>query len=425
MLDPEDDRPGAAGGARRLLLLTAGSRGDVEPFLALAREASRRGHEVVLAATRSMTSGLGPQPFEVRVLDGDLGDLIATRGVSPVAALRSWRTTVHPALRGLLSTALRTALDVRPDVVVAHPKVVSAPLAAAVLDVPHVVVETAPTLTPTGDFPAAGIASRDLGRGVNRLTYRVTAGAVAALGPDLRRLRAVHGFPRTAPLPSPAAVLCPVSPVLVPRPLDWPDTAHLTGSWQDTTAARPDAEVEDFLAGAHDDRVPIVVAGFGSMATGTAAARERSRVVIAGARAGGARVLIVTGWGGVDADAARTAAGAGQDVLVRSSVPHSTVFPRVDVVVHHGGAGTVHAVARAGAVSVVVPFIADQPWWAARLHRYGLSPAPVPARKLDVARLADRLGAAAGYRRAAIATAGAMAGEQGTSTAVDVLEGLR
>ncbi|MEZ0165986.1 glycosyltransferase [Kineococcus sp. LSe6-4] len=425
MLSREDDEPDPGGGPRRLLLLTAGSRGDVEPFVELAREASRRGHHVVLAATGSMTAGLGPQPFEVVVLDGDLGGLITTQGVSPVAALRSWRSTVHPALRGLLASAARTALDVQPDVLVAHPKVLSAPLAAAVLDVPHVVVETVPTLTPTGDFPAAGIASRDLGRHVNRLTYRATAGAAAVLGPDLRRLRVAHGLPRTASLPPPAAVLCPVSPVLVPRPGDWPGTAHLTGPWQDATAARPSAEVDGFLTAAHRDGAPVVVAGFGSMATGVAAARERSRVVVRAARAIRARVLVVTGWGGLDAGAARTAGGAGHDVLVASSIPHASVLPRVDVVVHHAGAGTVHAVARAGAVSVLVPFIADQPWWAARLHHRGLSPAPVPARELTVDRLTQRLLAAAGHRQVAASTARAMTGEQGASTAVDILEGLR
>ncbi|NNH23891.1 glycosyltransferase, partial [Pseudokineococcus marinus] len=112
------------------------------------------------------------------------------------------------------------------------------------------------------------------------------------------------------------------------------------------------------------------------------------------------------------------------DVLVASSAPHAAVLPRADVVVHHGGAGTVHAVARAGAVSVVVPFVADQPWWARRLHDLGLSPAPLPARRLTAEGLARRLAAAPAHRRSARAAAGAMAGERGAARAVDVLEGL-
>ncbi|NNH24131.1 glycosyltransferase, partial [Pseudokineococcus marinus] len=265
---------------RRLLLLTAGSRGDVEPFVALAREAARRGHEVVLGATRSMVTGLGrgpaAEPFRVVLLDGDLGGLVARQGVSPAAALRAWRSTVHPALRALLASAVGTARDVRPDVVVAHPKVLSAPLAAGLLDVPHVLVETVPALTATGAFPAAGVAARDLGRRLNRLTYRATAAAGAALGPDLRRLRVAHGLPAGALAP-PAAVLCPVSPLLVPRPADWPGTAHVTGPWHDGADAVADPEIEVFITAARAAGAPVVVAGFGSMATGPADAEARSR----------------------------------------------------------------------------------------------------------------------------------------------------
>ncbi|WP_298989003.1 glycosyltransferase [uncultured Pseudokineococcus sp.] len=413
---------------RRLLLLTAGSRGDLEPFVALAREAARRGHEVVLGATRSMTTGMvgepAAEPFRVVVLDGDLGSLVARQGVSPAAALRAWRSTVHPALRALLASAVATARDVRPDVVVAHPKVLSAPLAAAVLDVPHVLVETVPALTATGAFPAAGVAAGDLGRRLNRLTYRATAAAGAALGPDLRRLRVAHGLPAGALAP-PAAVLCPVSPVLVPRPADWPGTAHLTGPWHDDDVdAVADPQVEAFLTAARAAGAPVVVAGFGSMATGPADAEARSRAVVAAARAHGAHLLVLTGWGGLDARAAREAAGTSGDVLVASSAPHAAVLPRADVVVHHGGAGTVHAVARAGAVSVVVPFVADQPWWARRLHHLDLAPAPLPARRLTADGLARRLAAAPAHRRAARAAAGAMAGERGSARAVDLLEGL-
>lgn len=424
---PEPRADPAASSRRRWLLLTTGSRGDLEPFVTLARRACARGHEVVLGATGSMLAGLDQQPFGVVVLDGDIGGLVAARGVSPLAALRSWRSTVHPALRALLSSAVAAAVDVRPDVVVAHPKVLSAPVAAALLDVPHLRVETVPALTPTGDFPAAGVASRDLGQGLNRLTYRATAGAAAALGPDLRRVRAAHGLPPGAPTPPASAVLCPVSPVLVPQPSDWPATAHVTGAWDDRTdrtGRAPEAEVDAFLTAAQRDGAPVVVVGFGSMATGRTAAVARSRAAVGAGRAVGARVLVVTGWGGLDADAAREAAGAGDDVLVVSSVDHAAVLPRADVVVHHGGAGTVHAAARAGAVSVVVPFIADQPWWAARLHRAGLSPHPLPARRFSPEQLVRRLEGAPAHRPAARAAAAAMAGEQGTDRAVDVVERL-
>src|SRR3712207_485821 len=75
---------------------------------------------------------------------------------------------------------------------------------------------------------------------------------------------------------------------------------------------------------------------------------------------------------------------------LHDALPISTVLPRCSVAVHHGGAGTVHAAVRAGVVSVTVPFLADQPFWGALLHRRGLGAAPVPVRRLTT----DRLGAA-------------------------------
>ena len=148
----------------RILLLTAGSRGDVDPFVALAQRAAARGHEVRLGVTREFTdqvraAGLDPAP-----LDGNYADLIARQGVSPWSAYRSFRTQIRPMMAAMLRSAAEAAMAYRPDVVVHHPKVLSAPLAAARLDVPHVLVEIVPTVTPTREFPAAGVTTVDLGR---------------------------------------------------------------------------------------------------------------------------------------------------------------------------------------------------------------------------------------------------------------------
>jgi sterol 3beta-glucosyltransferase len=114
---------------------------------------------------------------------------------------------------------------------------------------------------------------------------------------------------------------------------------------------------------------------------------------------------------------------AGDDFLVRAAVPPATVLPRCSVAVHHGGAGTVHAAVRAGVVSVTVPFLADQPFWGALLHRRGLGAAPVPARRLTT----DRLGAALATLpdpSAAAHTSRAMAREDGCQTAMMLLHRL-
>ncbi|CAG8529843.1 5628_t:CDS:2 [Acaulospora colombiana] len=60
-------------------------------------------------------------------------------------------------------------------------------------------------------------------------------------------------------------------------------------------------------------------------------------------------------------------------IYVVNHIPHSWLFPKVACVVHHGGAGTTHAVVKAGVPSIVVPHFADQPWWASLLYRHGLT----------------------------------------------------
>ncbi|MGY1706555.1 glycosyltransferase [Geodermatophilus sp. SYSU D00697] len=396
----------------RIVLLTAGSRGDVEPFLALARRARDDGHEVRLGVTRDFLDGAQGVGVDVAPLDADFTRVVTQQGVSAWVALRSYRSVVRPMMVAMLRSAAEAAVAFRPDVVVHHPKVLSAPVAAAHLGVPHVLVELVPTLTPTREFPAAGVTTADLGR-FNPLTHRVLAGASRAFAGALREIRGRLGVPVRGPLPPPSLTVVPISEVLLPRPHDWPDTTRMTGVWQGPPAGpQLDAELEAFL-----DPGDVVYAGFGSMAAGDPVARGRA--VVDAVRAAGRRVLVTTGWGGLRIPEDLT----GGDVLVRSGVPHAAVLPRCSAAVHHCGAGTVHAVVRAGVVSVPVPFLADQPFWGALLHRRGLGAAPVPARRLT----ADRLGAALATLPgpgAAADAACAMAGEDGCRTAIELLRQL-
>ncbi|GAA1436841.1 glycosyltransferase [Microlunatus lacustris] len=394
----------------RLLLLTAGSRGDVEPFVALAHEARRRGHQVRLGLPEN--SGVDLAELDAVTLGVDYAALVDRQGVSPLAAARTLRTTVRPLMRTLLLRAVRESLDFVPDVVVHHPKVLSAGLAAERLGVPRVVAEITPSVTATRAFPAPGVVDVDLGP-LNRATYLAAAASVRMFAGELEEARRVAGLPagrRTGPA---QLTLVPVSRHLLPRPTDWPASVHLTGTWQQH---RPEAlvpQVAAFVA-----RSPFLYAGFGSMAAGDP--QRRAAVVVAAARARGLAVLLATGWGGL----ALPAALQGEDVLAVRAVPHAEVLPHAAVAVHHGGAGTVHATARAGTVSVVVPFLADQPFWGRVLHRAGLGPAPIPQRRLDRRRLGQALDDLDGYRPALRRTSTAIGQEDGAARACELLESL-
>lgn len=396
--------------AVRILLLTAGSRGDVEPFVALGERACAEGHEVRLVAPRS--SGADTSAVDTLTLTADFSRVVESQGVSPLAAARSFRSVVRPLMRSLVIEAAQAALDYQPDVVVHHPKVLSAPLAADALAVPHVLAELVPTMTPTRAFPAAGTVPFDLGP-ANPLTYRLATAATAMFRTELAEVRALVGAPPGDPSP-PAATLLPISPALLPRPADWPTSVHLTGAWSRAHApVAPDPEVADFVS-----RGPFLYAGFGSMAFGDASARGRA--VVDAARAQGLRCLVATGLGGI----AVPTQLHGPDVLVVTGVPHDAVLPHATLAVHHGGIGTVQAAMRAGVPSVIVPFVADQPFWAARLHAAGLAPPPVSRRALSVTTLGRGLEEAERCRPAVQRVAAQMAHEDGTATALRVLTTL-
>jgi hypothetical protein len=234
-------------------------------------------------------------------------------------------------------------------------------------------------------------------------------------------------------------ILYGISPSVVPVPEDWPAYRPMTGYWWPlVTGAARSALVEstppDRSAGASPDRStgvsgelsavgvaglsgrlrrfldegePPVFVGFGSM-TAPGLSEHVGEFL---ARLG-RRVVVQRGAAGLSAE--------GADVLVVDDEPHGPLFPRVAVVVHHGGAGTTAATLRAGVPSVCVPFTADQPFWAKRLVALGAAPPPVPLKKLTPSVIA----AAEACRPAAEAVSRRLAREDGLSDAVARIEQL-
>ncbi|WP_375404949.1 glycosyltransferase [uncultured Amnibacterium sp.] len=396
-----------------MMLLTAGTRGDVEPFLALARRAAAEGHEVRLGVPDDSGADLsGIDAVSLNVL---FRGLIPDLTIAPWSLVQHAFTEVRPAMSRMFAASVRETVAFAPDVVVHHPLVLSAPLAADGLAIPRVLVEFSPVATPSAQFPASGgpTATRDLGR-YNRSTYAVPRAAARLFRSEVGRAAALlpGGLAPTVRTPS-RATLMAVSPQLLPRPSDWSSRVHLTGAWfEESTGTAAEPAVADFLRGGR-----YLVASFGSMVAGDAG--HRSRIVVAAARAHGLRALLLTGWGGLELSPELCA----PDVLAVRSAALEPVLRGASVVLHHGGAGTAHAVARAGVPSVVVPFTADQPFWGARMHRLGVAAEPVPARRLTVDTLVPAITDALGRRARALEVERAMRTEDGVRRAVDVIGG--
>lgn len=406
----------------RVLLLTNGSRGDVQPFLALAQGLLGAGAQVRLAgparnAALAERAGVPFHPLDDSLLD--LQELATGGGMR--AALTSARQA-RPLLRRMLDSAAQLRRDEPAQVVVHHPKALAGPHLAEVWDVPAVAATLLPLYQPTREFalpalPGATHLPRPLVRGSWRTVSLVDApyaGMIRAWRQEELNLPARSGAGMTTrpdghPGPAP---LHAWSTHLLPPPADWPPEAAPTGAWLSAAPPGwvPPAGLEEFLAAGP----PPVYIGFGSMVGRDPAGLTTT--VLEAVRAAGVRAVLATGWGGIRPGQDPV----GQDVLIVEAVPHDWLFPRVGAVVHHGGAGTVAAAARAGRPQIVRPFLADQPFWAAQVHRRGLGPAPLTGR-LGAGRLADALRSAlsdAGFARRAAAVGTAMATEDGVGTAV-------
>jgi sterol 3beta-glucosyltransferase len=168
---------------------------------------------------------------------------------------------------------------------------------------------------------------------------------------------------------------------MLPVPADYPPHVHVTGYWflDQISNWQPPSDLVGFL----EAGVPPVYIGFGSM-SGTKA-QERANIVLEVLARTGQRGLLASGWGGLKAT------DLPANVFMLEQAPHDWLFPRVSAVVHHGGAGTTAAGLRAGKPTVMVPFIADQPFWGKLVHELGVGPQPIPQKKLSVMALAEAI----------------------------------
>jgi UDP:flavonoid glycosyltransferase YjiC (YdhE family) len=176
------------------------------------------------------------------------------------------------------------------------------------------------------------------------------------------------------------------SPTVLPRPVDWNERNQLTGYWylEDPLGAlpnwRPSAELVKFLATGQ----PSIYVGFGSMHSRRS--MQMTKIVLTTLEKTKQRAVLATGWGGIGE--AICDRDLPENIFVLDYVPHDWLFPQLSAVVHHGGAGTMAAAVRAGIPAVIIPFFGDQPFWGQRFYELGVTPAPIPHKRLAVERLA-------------------------------------
>jgi len=419
----------------KALLVTVGSQGDVRPFAALAVRLRGEGHSAVLAAPAAY-GGLAAAydvPFVPLNLDmGQVGQAVAGRhGLRHMLAFCRAMGRRAAAFLPDLAAAADGA-----DVIVHHPVLPLGQHLAEMHRVPAVVAQPLPALVPTAEFASAAWPCR-VPRSLNRASYRATrlaAGAWCRRDVDRWRREALglanrpgRHDPLTSPDGAPVTALHACSARVLPRPADWPASAHLTGYW--TLPAAPgwspprrlaeftEAGSEAGSEGGDEAGDPVVYLGFGSM---PGPSPERlAEALVAASRRTGVRAVVAS-----LSPELRRLLPSGRFLVIREA-PHDWLFPRMRAIVHHGGAGTAAAAVLAGRPQVIWPFGVDQPFWARRMTGLGVAPPARPVTALTGPSLAAAIEAALGDGRLA-ATAAQLGtdvrAEDGTGRATALLE---
>lgn len=416
-----------------ILIMTYGTRGDVEPMLALALGLKRRGHAVLLVTSERFGDWIGGHGIDFAPVSDEALALIDTDDAkalldsaagwpAKIAAGRRLTTAAGPITDGIVAESWRIAAGFWPDAIVFHPKMLAAPHIAEKLGIPAFIAALQPMFAPTSAFPVPGLPRLPLPRW-NRLTYRLSTMGYGLYRKSVNRLRiddlglapvtkASHVL--EPPMLGPVPILHAISPLVIDRPADWRPDVHLTGYWRLPADGdfRPDPALAAFLAAGP----PPVYAGFGSMPSRDP--EVLGQTVIAAIRAAGKRGVVGSGWGGM-------AAMAADDIHVIGSAPHDWLFPRMAAVIHHGGAGTTAAAFHSGIPGIICPFGMDQPYWGNVSSRLGVGPAPLSRKHLTVAALADRIRIASGdaaMRRAAVTLSERLREEDGVARAASLIE---
>ena len=422
----------------RIFIATFGSRGDVEPFLALGLGLKRAGHEVVLCTARRFERWIADHGLDARVVSDDLLDLMDTEdgrtvmdpAGRPLAAMRAglrMNKAAGPINESMMRDYWAAAQDLSPDIILFHPKVLAAPHIAEKLGAKPILAMLQPMLVPTGAFPAAGVPALPLGGWFNRLTYKAVAAGYGAYAKAIDRFRletlGLAKAPKAMWAMRDAAgraipVLHGFSRHVVSRPDDWPEHAYVNGYWMlpDAPDWTPPPDLAEFLEAGP---APVFF-GFGSIAGRDP--RGLAQTIVAALGKTGRRGVLATGWGGLQPDAIPGS------VFVLKGAPYSWLFPRVAAVVHHGGAGTTAAGLAAGRPTLVCPFFGDQGFWGAQVRALGAGPKPIAQKALTRQRLASairRMTSDGGAMQSAAGRIGeALRREDGVSETVALIERL-
>lgn len=415
--------------AFNITLLTIGSRGDVQPYIALGKGLLAEGHNVTIATHAEFQPWVEKHGIGFKEIAGnptELMQLMVTHGSMSVSFLKEASANFKGWINELLTSSWEACQGT--DLLIESPSAMGGIHIAEALGIPYMRAFTMPW-TRTRAYPHAFIVpDQKRGGSYNFLTHVMFENVFwKGISGQVNKWRVeTLGLGRTSLVKlqqSKIPFLYNVSPAMFPPSVDFPDWVKVTGYWfldeGDDTYEPPEGLVE-FLQTARDNDEKVVYIGFGSIVVRDA--KALTKTIVKAVVDLGVKCILNKGW----SDRLGERTDPGEDVedelppqiFNAGTVPHDWLFPRIDAAVHHGGSGTVGATLRTGLPTVIKPFFGDQFFYASRVEDLGVG---IALKNLNAKSLTKALRAITTeekYKVKAAAIATAMESETGVLTAI-------
>ncbi|RMZ88016.1 hypothetical protein DV736_g4754, partial [Chaetothyriales sp. CBS 134916] len=381
----------------RITCLTIGSRGDVQPYIALCKALKLEGHKPIIATHREFQPWIEKHGIEFKPVGGNPAELMrlcVENGMFTYNFLRE----ASSKFRGWIDELLVSAWEAcqHSDLLIESPSAMAGIHIAEALQIPYFRAFGMPW-TRTRAYPHAfAVPDHKIGGAYNYYSYVMFDNIFwKGVSGQVNRWRKKDLGLRSTGLdkmqPNKVPFLYNFSPSVVVPPLDYSDWVRVTGYWfldEGSGDWTPPKELTDFIAKARADKKKLVYIGFGSIVVANPA--SLTKTVVESVLKADVRCILSKGWSDRlgDPNAAKVEVPLPPEIYQIQSAPHDWLFTQIDAAVHHGGAGTTGASLRAGLPTVVRPFFGDQFFWASRIEDLGVG---ICLKKVNVSLLARAL----------------------------------
>lgn len=384
----------------KIAITTIGTRGDLQPYIALGLGLKGSGYEVQIVSAKNEETFVRNYGLDFFALDVDIQKIMEGGDVKEMAKGSNPFKFIISHLKGsksLKKLMVKIQEEIwaackKADLIIFHPGMPLGFFLGKEKNIKAILATPFPVIS-TKDYPSILFYSLPrLGSYYNLLTHFIFDKVFWALGKSSIKLFWAKNIKSkidldTSPIKqqinSGHLVLNGYSELLFKQPKEWPNNIHTTGSWIIDTETNfvPPIELDDFI----NNGDPPIYIGFGSMKD-LNSFNKTLALIIEALDITNQRAVVGLGWTKINYKGALP-----ENIFLVESVPHTWLFPKMKMLIHHGGAGTTATGLRAGKPTIIVPHNADQPAWGQRVFELGVGSKPIKKSKLTAGKLANAI----------------------------------